>query len=128
MPNLNIEVDASLLRAINLEATKRDLTQRDWVIGVLAKQVGWEVGNGFDRDAARVQRDNKRKAGHSEDRVKTTETKELVSKAVDETPEDLGLEYDLCIQCRVPLESYKGRARCPDCANTFPQLSGKRYA
>lgn len=41
MPNLNIRnIDASLLRLINIEAAKADVTQRDWVIGILSKSVG----------------------------------------------------------------------------------------
>src|SRR6266404_7870565 len=48
MPNLNILVDKSLLIAVNVAASKADMTQRDFVIGVLAKAAGWtgEVGDG----------------------------------------------------------------------------------
>ena len=36
MPDLNIRnLDVSLLRDVNVAAAKADLTQRDWVIGVL---------------------------------------------------------------------------------------------
>lgn len=41
MPDLNIRnVDQSLVRAVNLASAKADLTQRDWVISVLCKEVG----------------------------------------------------------------------------------------
>jgi hypothetical protein len=45
MPNLNIRsVDESLMRAVNVEAAKAGKTLRDWVIGELARAVGWEQG------------------------------------------------------------------------------------
>ncbi len=43
MPNLNIPIDASLLREINYAASKAELTQRDWVVKTLAK--GAQNGN-----------------------------------------------------------------------------------
>lgn len=46
MPNLNIPLDASLLREVNYHADKAGMTQRDWVIWVLAVNVGWESEKG----------------------------------------------------------------------------------
>lgn len=40
MPNLNIAIDAELLREVNVKAAKTGLTQREWVIAALGKAVG----------------------------------------------------------------------------------------
>lgn len=43
MPDLNIRnVDKTLITAVNVEAAKAQLTQRDFVLKVLTKAVGWE--------------------------------------------------------------------------------------
>jgi len=44
MPNLNVLIDSSLLREVNVAAAKAELTQRDFVIKTLAAAVGWEEG------------------------------------------------------------------------------------
>jgi hypothetical protein len=44
VPEIHVRgIDASLLRAVNVEAAKQDLTQRDFIIQALAKAVGWEA-------------------------------------------------------------------------------------
>jgi hypothetical protein len=37
MPNLNIEIDAELLREIRIKAAQSDLTRREWVLQELTK-------------------------------------------------------------------------------------------
>ncbi len=45
MASCNIRnMDGSLLRALKIEALKQELTLRDYVLGVLAKAVGWQSG------------------------------------------------------------------------------------
>src|SRR5690242_10430875 len=57
MPDLNIrKVDASLLRALNVRAAEMELTQRDFVIKLLACAVGWENQDGNDRQTRWVER------------------------------------------------------------------------
>ena len=42
MPSLLVKnLDASLLREVNYAASKAELTQRDWVVKVLERAVGW---------------------------------------------------------------------------------------
>ena len=57
VPDIHIRnVDRSLLTAVNVESAKEEKTQRDWLIGVIAKAVGWEAGNG-QRAEVRKDRD-----------------------------------------------------------------------
>lgn len=74
MPDLNIrKVDKSLLTAVNVEAAKGSLTQRDYVIGILEMAVGWKNDGAILRtrpqpgtggDAAGRKPDSGREDGH----------------------------------------------------------------
>lgn len=55
-------LDASLLREVNYAASKAELTQRDFVIRTLAREVGWEARDG-GRDAGDSAREAKRVVG-----------------------------------------------------------------
>ena len=39
MPNLNIEIDQDLLRAIRVKAASEDMTRRDWIVERLENAV-----------------------------------------------------------------------------------------
>lgn len=61
MPNLNIAIDAELLREVNVRAAKSGQTQREWVIAALGKAVGSVAAVG-----GRVEPKKARKASVSE--------------------------------------------------------------